>query len=285
MMTSGSGEGWFLEMEERRIDLREGEVTLGRSRGCGVVLRDPSVSRGHALLSVRQGRVTLQDLRSSNGTYVNGKRLDKETVIEEGDRVVIGETELFLRRAWDGQPSRSDGRRTETGEVSLFCPVCGLPIHGSAGGRCPVCGAELTARPPRVSEAYALGEILPVGEVLGASTDSAERTSYRQRAATRSREFPTPVPPPAPVTPFPEPADRAATAETRARNASGPRRTPPTVAVPPALSELPMSVREAESRTPTTRERSAIAAALTPMSPPPPPSLWSRLVGFLRGRR
>src|ERR1700712_4075951 len=113
MMTSGSDEGWFLEYEERRIDLREGEVPLGRSRGCGVVLRDPSVSRGHALLSVRQGRVTLQDLRSSNGTYVNGKRLDKETVVEDGDRLVIGETELFLRRVRAGQ-AEPEGRRIET---------------------------------------------------------------------------------------------------------------------------------------------------------------------------
>src|SRR4051812_46168263 len=141
MMTSGSGEGWFLEMDERRIDLREGEVTLGRSRGCGVVLRDPSVSRGHALLSMRQGRVTLQDLRSSNGTYVNGKRLEKETTLEAGDRLVIGETELFLHRA--GESDGPAGRRVETGEVSLFCPECGLPIHGPAGGRCPGCGAEL----------------------------------------------------------------------------------------------------------------------------------------------
>src|SRR6476619_6404132 len=139
MMKSGSEEGWFLEYEERRIDLREGEVTLGRSRGCGVVLRDPSVSRGHALLSVRQGRVTLQDLRSSNGTYVNGKRLDKETVVEDGDRLVIGETELYLRRVHAGQdgpdghggPAGANKRRIETGEASLFCPGCSLPIHGS----------------------------------------------------------------------------------------------------------------------------------------------------------
>src|SRR5436305_3960976 len=122
MMTIGSGEGWFLEMEERRIDLREGEVTIGRSRGCGVVLRDPSVSRGHALLSVQAGRVTLQDLRSSNGTYVNGKRLEGETALAESDWVVIGETALYLRR-----PRPGSGQMPARPAGAVFCPACGRP--------------------------------------------------------------------------------------------------------------------------------------------------------------
>ncbi|MEA2694866.1 MAG: hypothetical protein QOJ16_4253 [Acidobacteriota bacterium] len=285
-MTSGSDEGWFLEYEERRIDLREGEVTLGRSRGCGVVLRDPSVSRGHALLSVRQGRVTLQDLRSSNGTYVNGKRLDKETVVEDGDRLVIGETELYLRRVRDGQagPDGPGGRRIETGEASLFCPACGLPIHGSAGGRCPGCGAELSlGRLPRISEAIGLGEVLPVGEVLGASSsDSWDRTGFRQqaaRAAAGAREVltpPVPLPLPAPLAPVPplpvprlppdpglgdppEPPDAISTAETRQRDASGAQGISPAAAASPSL-ELP---------------------------PPParPAGLWSRLASFFRGSK
>jgi pilus assembly protein CpaF len=303
MMTSGREADWFLEYEERRIDLREGEVTLGRSRGCGVVLRDPSVSRGHALLSVRQGRVTLQDLRSSNGTYVNGKRLDKETVVEDGDRLVIGETELFLRRGRDGHggpdaPGGPAGRRIETGEVSLFCPACGLPIHGSAGGRCPGCGAELSlGRLPRLSEAFGLGEALPTGEALAsAASDSWERTSFRQRAARTaagSREVLTPPAPIAPIavpqlppdpgsadSPGPEPPDPVSTAETRQRDASGPLAASPR----PPLSELPMSVREAERR-PAARERSGAVVPLPPVpaAPAPPASLWSRLAGLFRG--
>ena len=104
---AGSGGGWFLQIEERRVALREGEFTIGRSRGCGVVRRDPSVRRGHALLCVSRGKVTLQDLRSSNGTYVNGKRLDGEVALAAGDRLVLGETELFLRWA----DSRGEARQ------------------------------------------------------------------------------------------------------------------------------------------------------------------------------
>jgi FHA domain len=207
MMTSGSGEGWFLEMDERRIDLREGEVTLGRSRGCGVVLRDPSVSRGHALLSMRQGRVTLQDLRSSNGTYVNGKRLEKETTLEAGDRLVIGETELFLHRA--GESQGSTGRRVETGEAILFCVACGRPVRRplsrlrrGARGRPPPRGGsggvgsggglpgtpDLRRRRPRIA-----GGLRPAG-APGANADSdpgarrrRSRLHRRDPAARRER--------------------------------------------------------------------------------------------------
>ncbi len=315
MMTSGSDEAWFLEYEGRRIDLREGEVTLGRSRGCGVVLRDPSVSRGHALLSVRQGRVTLQDLRSSNGTYVNGKRLDKETVVEDGDRLVIGETELFLRRVRAGE-AEPGGKRIETGEVSLFCPDCGLPIHGAAGGRCPGCGADLTAdRVPRVVPTAGLG-----AEPSGTAADLWDGTGFRQRvvrAAAGPRAAATPVglprlPPESPAAPEPrtdvadvataaETGDRSSTAETRPRDASG--------AIVASPAELPMSVREVENRPPPTPPTSPTsvttpsplsvlppsppsspAGAAGPLPPPPPaaPSdtgLWSRLTDYLRGRR
>lgn len=107
-MTGGSRAGrgaWVLEIQGRRVELREGETTLGRSRGCGVVVKDPAVSRGHALVWVRGDRVTVQDLRSSNGTYLNGERVEAETPMAEGDRLTVGETQAFLRFA------RDDGRR------------------------------------------------------------------------------------------------------------------------------------------------------------------------------
>lgn len=183
----GSGSGsWFIELEGRRVDLRGGEYTLGRSRGCGVVLRDPSVSRGHALLSVRDGTVTLQDLQSSNGTYVNGRRLDTEARLAPGDRVILGETELFLRRQAGGHEGVAGGG-LPTAEHPLFCPACGTPLPAGAAG-CEACGRPLGAeRTPRRSEALALGEVLPVGEVLGAASGSWDETRFRQGMAAEPR--------------------------------------------------------------------------------------------------
>jgi FHA domain len=189
----GSG-SWFIELEGRRVDLRGGEYTLGRSRGCGVVLRDPSVSRGHALLSVRDGAVTLQDLQSSNGTYVNGRRLDAEVRLAPGDRVILGETELFLRRQAGSLESRegvAPGGGPPTAEHALFCPACGTPLPAGAAG-CEACGRPLGAeRTPRRSEALALGEVLPVGEVLGAPSGSWDETRFRQGMQGMTERRPT----------------------------------------------------------------------------------------------
>ncbi|HEV7669424.1 MAG TPA: FHA domain-containing protein [Thermoanaerobaculia bacterium] len=87
---------WRLDLPGRSVALFEGEITLGRSRGCGIVLADPCISRVHALVAVRSGRVYVQDLRSSNGTFVDGERISGEREITEGDRIAIGNYDLVL---------------------------------------------------------------------------------------------------------------------------------------------------------------------------------------------
>ncbi|MDY7095562.1 MAG: RDD family protein [Acidobacteriota bacterium] len=78
------------------FELGQGELLLGRSRSCQLVLPDPSISRSHVLLIVEGNEVQVKDLDSSNGTYVNGKLIQEETVLEVGDRLTVGETELKL---------------------------------------------------------------------------------------------------------------------------------------------------------------------------------------------
>jgi hypothetical protein len=81
--------------EERGLDKRR--VLIGRSRECDIQLADANVSRRHA--EVRQEGATfwIVDLDSTNGIEVNGRRL-KRAKLEDGDRVVIGTTELTFRR-------------------------------------------------------------------------------------------------------------------------------------------------------------------------------------------
>jgi hypothetical protein len=67
-----------------------GTVMLGRSRDCDCVLTDPTVSRRHASLRYRDGTWWLRDLRSSNGTCVNGCRVVDEVEVRAGDRVSFG---------------------------------------------------------------------------------------------------------------------------------------------------------------------------------------------------
>jgi len=66
-------------------------TTLGRSDECEVVLEDPAASRRHAEVRNEDGAFVLTDLGSTNGTSVNGAPVTTH-VLEDGDRVMIGET-------------------------------------------------------------------------------------------------------------------------------------------------------------------------------------------------
>ncbi|HEX2162915.1 MAG TPA: FHA domain-containing protein, partial [Thermoanaerobaculia bacterium] len=89
-----AGETWFLTLGARRIELPAGEHVVGRSRDCDVVVRDATVSRAHALVAVGRGRVTVQDLGSSNGTLVNGQAVRAETQLAEGDQLRLGRVRM-----------------------------------------------------------------------------------------------------------------------------------------------------------------------------------------------
>jgi hypothetical protein len=69
------------------------ELSIGRSTGCDVVLTDISVSRRHARLIPRDGIWVLQDLSSTNGSYLNGRRVSRCQLLP-GDRLALGQTTL-----------------------------------------------------------------------------------------------------------------------------------------------------------------------------------------------
>src|SRR5262245_1734216 len=70
--------------------LNEGQdVVVGRSSELDMVLVEEMVSRKHATFRLENGVLTVQDLGSTNGTFVNGERIDK-AVLREGDRVLVG---------------------------------------------------------------------------------------------------------------------------------------------------------------------------------------------------
>jgi pSer/pThr/pTyr-binding forkhead associated (FHA) protein len=84
------------ELAGDRFDLTNEIVTVGRHEASDVFLDDVSVSRHHGLFTkTASGRVTVRDLNSLNGTYVNGARVD-ETVLHSGDEVQIGKFKLIF---------------------------------------------------------------------------------------------------------------------------------------------------------------------------------------------
>ena len=79
----------------RTYDLAE-ELTVGRAGGCQVALEDNYVSQLHARVFRREGQFYVEDLGSTNGTYVNRKKVTAPIAIRRGDRLQIGKTVLEL---------------------------------------------------------------------------------------------------------------------------------------------------------------------------------------------
>ncbi len=73
------------------IKLHEGELVIGRDDTlCGFVVNDPNVSRAHAKVVCREGRIKIEDLHSQNGTYVNSSPIDRPCELKHMDIVQIG---------------------------------------------------------------------------------------------------------------------------------------------------------------------------------------------------
>ncbi len=75
---------------EERIDLSRERVVVGRSRSCEVRLLEDSVSRLHAAFVWRDTALWVEDLGSSNGTFVNGRRIDAPCRVKVGDVIRFG---------------------------------------------------------------------------------------------------------------------------------------------------------------------------------------------------
>ncbi|HOX45010.1 MAG TPA: FHA domain-containing protein [Myxococcota bacterium] len=71
------------------------EIVVGRSSDLDMVLVEDMVSRKHAKISTSEGLITIQDLGSTNGTFVNGEKI-KKARLQEGDRILIGTSILKL---------------------------------------------------------------------------------------------------------------------------------------------------------------------------------------------
>lgn len=81
----------------RTFDLDD-ELLIGRASKCKVVITDPYASQVHARVFRRDGTFYLEDMGSTNGTYLNRKKVSSATPVSRGDRARIGKTELEFRK-------------------------------------------------------------------------------------------------------------------------------------------------------------------------------------------
>jgi len=76
---------------KRRLEFDEESVTIGRVQGNQVVLPRGNVSKQHCRVENMAGDLSITDLGSTNGTYINGRRTVDSTTVRPGDKVYVGE--------------------------------------------------------------------------------------------------------------------------------------------------------------------------------------------------
>lgn len=103
---------------------REGQVfevtsttTVGSGKEADIRLQDDGISRKHAKVDLVSGKIEVTDLGSSNGTYVNFKRLDKDkaATIKDRDIVFFGRT---VTKYWDKKPAKPGSSNDSGGAIS-----------------------------------------------------------------------------------------------------------------------------------------------------------------------
>src|SRR5882757_6986897 len=124
--------------EQRRMVFNKPEVTIGRVQGNDIVLPKGNVSKRHARIVLKDGKFIIVDLKSTNGTYVNGRKITSPLVVKDSDKIYIGDFIVGVDEAASG--AEGDGpSETTTSPPGAERPIVQAPP------------ADL--RPPRPTEA------------------------------------------------------------------------------------------------------------------------------------
>jgi hypothetical protein len=129
-------------------DLNKDIITLGRDITNDIVINDPEVSRHHMRMTRAVGGFTIEDLGSTNGTFINGQRLTGARPLRPGDMIGLGETVTLAYESAAAAPSEFPGAPAGTvpGAAPSFAPPSsGAPAAGQ--GYAPP-GQAAPYRPP-----------------------------------------------------------------------------------------------------------------------------------------
>ena len=80
----------------QRVEVEDGAL-LGRARECVVPFDDAAVSKWHARLHCDGTVASIEDLASTNGTFVNGERIETPTALRRGDRIGLGTNQIVFQ--------------------------------------------------------------------------------------------------------------------------------------------------------------------------------------------
>jgi pilus assembly protein CpaF len=105
--------------ETKQLNFDKDEVTIGRVQGNDVVLPKGNVSKRHCRIMVQSGRFSVEDLKSTNGTYINGRKIGETTSVVGTDKIYVGDFVIKIENA-GGEPVAAGA--PEAGSLSTALP-------------------------------------------------------------------------------------------------------------------------------------------------------------------
>ena len=158
----------YLELPDgARIVVRDGLV-LGRVAACDVVVDDSKASRRHARLIAEAGVVEIEDMKSSNGTLLNGKPVDRR-MIRDGDEVRIGKTVIIYREG--PLPGGNPGTSSSGGPASSAIFDDDDDLFGGDDVSSTPSVAEPVAQNPKMEPAAQVKPAAPSGPTSSKAND------------------------------------------------------------------------------------------------------------------
>lgn len=142
----------------------EGEqLTIGRDSTNGVAINDSEVSRKHARLMFQGGKYVLEDLGSTNGTFVNGQRLAGPVVLKAGDVVSLGEQIVLMYDAI----AADVGATVAVSRKAMQTSVPAAPSYAPAPQQAPsYASPPAYSPPPAAKKSNMLPVFIGVGALL-----------------------------------------------------------------------------------------------------------------------
>ncbi|MDB4965721.1 MAG: domain containing protein, partial [Myxococcales bacterium] len=106
--------------EQKRLEFDKPEVTIGRVQGNDIILPKGNVSKRHSRIVLKDGKFIIVDLKSTNGTYVNGRKITSPLVVKGSDKIYIGDFILSIEElasAGASDDSSSMGARPRSATI------------------------------------------------------------------------------------------------------------------------------------------------------------------------
>jgi pilus assembly protein CpaF len=123
----------------RTDNFNKNEITIGRVQGNDIVLPKGNISKKHSRIVLKDGKFIVVDLKSTNGTYVNGKKITGPQVIKPADKIYIGDFTIQLAEA-NGSAAESSGDlagANGNGGIDMFAEGSAEPPRGASSSASP----------------------------------------------------------------------------------------------------------------------------------------------------